>query len=472
MDKQKAVEELPGAPENSTLNAPSIRLSLKRRIFGAGAWSLTGFALTYAIRLGSSLLTTRLLVPQMFGVMAIAQLVITGLSMFSDLGLKQNIVQSKRGSDADYLNTAWTVQIIRGMLLWLLVLCVSLLIFAANRLGFVPKSSGYSDPSLPYVVAVASVSTIISGLQSTKFLEASRHLALARITLIQIAAQVIGLICMIGWILIDRSIWALVAGAICSSVVMTMLSHTWLPGVPNRWHWDQSAFHDIFHFGKWIFLSSLLGFAAANADRIFLGGLVDIKTLGIYSIAFTIYSAIALVLNVLIADVSFSAFSELVRERQSELKRNLYRFHFVMASAAYFCGGLVIVDGGTLIRLLYDPRYEDAGWMLQILGVGLLAVPFGLAQSTLLARGMPRMFTNVIAIRVAVTVVVIPLGFHWFGLSGALWGIVSGQLSMAPLMIYYQIKHGLFDSYRELLPLPMLLAGMIVGQGFNLAIGR
>ena len=60
------------------------------------------------------------------------------------------------------------------------------------------------------MIAVVSISAAIGGFQSTKFFEASRLLSLGRVTQIQIAAQIIGLICMIGWVLIDRSIWALV----------------------------------------------------------------------------------------------------------------------------------------------------------------------------------------------------------------------------------------------------------------------
>ena len=129
-------------------DAASNPASLKRRVLGASSWSLAGFALSTAIRFGSSLLMTRLLIPQMFGVMAIAMLVMTGLAMFSDVGLTQNIIQSKRGGDMAYLNTAWTIQIIRGMLLWLLAFCISLALFAANHLGLIPKTSAYSDPSL------------------------------------------------------------------------------------------------------------------------------------------------------------------------------------------------------------------------------------------------------------------------------------------------------------------------------------
>ncbi len=414
---------------------------------------------------------TRLLVPRMFGVMAIAGLVMMGLAMFSDVGLRQNIVQSRRGGDPAYLNTAWVIQIIRGLLLWLLAICISLLIFAANHLGLMPKASVYSDPYLPCVIAVVSISAAIGGFQSTKFSEASRRVRLGRITQIQITAQIIGLMCMIGWVLIDRSIWALVAGSICSTVVTTLLSHIWLPGVANRWQWDQSAFHEIINFGKWMFLSSILGFFANGSDRILLGSFVDSATLGIYSIAFTIFSAIVQILNTIISDVSFSAFSEVARERSSDLKRVLYRFHVATASFAYLCSGLLVASGNTLINLLYDRRYGQAGWMLEVLAVALVAVPFNLSQYSLLARGLPKIFANIIAIRVAITFVLIPLGFHFFGVPGALWAIVVSQVSNLPATIYYQRKYDLLDLSKELLLLPTLFAGMIIGKGFNLAIG-
>lgn len=454
------------------LNAPANPVSLRRRVLGASSWSLAGYALSYAIRLGSSLLLTRLLVPQMFGVMAIALLVMTALVMFSDFGLTQNVVQSKRGGDPDYLNTAWTVRIIRGLLLWLLALCVAALILVANRLGLVPHTSVYADPYIPSVIAVVSFSAIIEGLTSTKNAEASRNLALGRLTQIQIIGQIAGLICIISWVLIDRSIWALVAGSIFSTAVVTLLSHLWLPGVSNRWHWDHSAFQEIFHFGKWIFLSSILGFFANNSDRLLLGGFVDSSMLGIYSIAFALFSSIPQIMHVIFSNVAFPAFSEVARDRPRDLKRTLYQFHTLTASFTYLCAGGLFVSGSHLISLLYDRRYAQAGWMLELLAVALLNIPFGLAQYCLLARGLARVFTTVIAVRVGVTFVLIPLGFHFFGFTGALWGIVASQLSSAPVVIYYQVKHHLLDLPKELMLLPLLLAGMILGKGFNLAIGH
>ncbi len=110
--------------------------------------------------------------------------------------------------------------------------------------------------------------------------------------------------------------------------------------------------------------------------------------------------------------------------------------------------------------------------MLEVLAVSLPAAAFNISQLCLLSRGLPKIFTVVIAIRVAVTFLCIPLGFHFFGVQGALWGIVVSQISSAPATIYYQIKYSLFDLSKELLLLPAVFAGMILGKGFNLVFGH
>src|SRR6056297_1188757 len=74
------------------------------------------------LRLVSNLALTRLLFPEAFGIMAIVQVVLVGVAMFSDFGIKGSIVQDERGDDPDFLNTAWTFQILRGFVLGTVVL--------------------------------------------------------------------------------------------------------------------------------------------------------------------------------------------------------------------------------------------------------------------------------------------------------------------------------------------------------------
>jgi O-antigen/teichoic acid export membrane protein len=446
------------------------RISLKQRVLNAGVWSLAGYGVSQVIRLGSSLLLTRLLVPEMFGVMAIATMVMVGLAMFSDVGLKPSIIQSKRGSDPAFLNTAWIVQIYRGVALWFLAECAALLLFLADRIGIVPKDTVYADPTLPVVIAILSMSALIGGFQSTKAFEASRNLALDRLTKIDIIVQISGVSCMILWVSIERSIWALVAGNICATLLGTLMSHFWLPGVANRWQWDRTAFQEIIHFGKWIFFSSILGFLVNNGDRLLLGGLVNASVLGVYVIAFSIFGSVEQIVSKIIVDVTYPALSEVARERALELKPNYYRFHTIIASFAYFCSGVLMVSGQALIELLYDRRYDQGGWMLQILAVALLTLPFRVATQCFMVLGIPRLLSLVGTIRLISLFLLTPIGFHLFGLPGALWGIVLSHFSWVPTTFIFKVKYKLFDLRKELLLLLFVLVGIAAGKILNSAI--
>jgi O-antigen/teichoic acid export membrane protein len=219
---------------------------------------------------------------------------------------------------------------------------------------------------------------------------------------------------------VDRSIWALVAGNICGALIMALISHAWLQGISNRWQWDGAAFRAIIHFGKWIFMSSIPGFLVANGDRFLLGGLVNTTTLGVYVIAVLIVNSVFQVQSRIISDLSFPALSEVVRERPTGLKASYYRFHVILASFVYFCSGVLMISGQTLIALLYDSRYWQAGWMLEVLALALLTSPFRLVAQCFLALGVPRILSYISATQLITLFVALPIGFHYFGIPGAL----------------------------------------------------
>ena len=151
-------------------------------------------------------------------------------------------------------------------------------------------------------------------------------------------------------------------------------------------------FNEILSFGKWIFLASVLFFLASNGDRLILGGMVDANTLGAYVIAYTLFSALDQAINKIIVDVAFPALSEIIRLRPHDLTASYYKFHAIIALATYFCAGALITSGQAIVRLLYDERYQQAGWILPILAVALLTIPTRIATECLLALGAQKDF--------------------------------------------------------------------------------
>ena len=93
--------------------------SLSARLVRSIGWTAVGFVAAQMLRLATNLIFARFLYPEAFGLMALVSVFLVGLAMFSDVGLGPSIMQNKRGDDPAFLNTAWTIQVARGSLLWL-----------------------------------------------------------------------------------------------------------------------------------------------------------------------------------------------------------------------------------------------------------------------------------------------------------------------------------------------------------------
>ena len=122
------------------------------------------------IRLASSLILTRLLFPEVYGVMSLVWMLMYGLAMFSDVGLGPAIIRDRRGDDPDFLNTAWTVQAIRGAVLWL-----------CSCLAAGPMALLYGQPELAQLIPAAGLTALIAGFNSTALYTCRRRMDSRRI---------------------------------------------------------------------------------------------------------------------------------------------------------------------------------------------------------------------------------------------------------------------------------------------------
>jgi O-antigen/teichoic acid export membrane protein len=235
---------------------------------------------------------TRLLVPEMFGVMALVAVFMSGISMFSDIGLQQNIVQSKKGEQRVYLNTAWTIQILRGFCIFIIALLFSITLNNLNKNNLLPTDSVYTDSNLPFLLAFMSITALIGGFNSINLQLLNRKLMISKITIIEILSQVVGLSSMLLVAYYWREVWVLVIAGIVSSLVKMILSHHRSLGQRPNFALDKNSVKEIVGFGKWIFLGSILGFLLSQGDRLLLGGFINSELLGIYSIAFFMANAL------------------------------------------------------------------------------------------------------------------------------------------------------------------------------------
>jgi len=449
------------------MSKPAEPSTLRSRIFRAGAWTVGGHLVAQVIRLGSTLVMTRLLVPEMFGIMAIAMTVTVVLTLLSDIGLHQNIIQSKRGDDPVFLDTAWVVQIYRGFGLWLIALLLSGALYIANRKGLLPAGSVYAAPELPLIIAISAFSAVIIGFQSTRIATALRKVDQKRITQIELVSQISGLCIMLTIGLISHSIWALVAGALTANLVSTSLSHGWMQGHANQFRWDRQSNQELLDFGKWVFFSSAAYVFASKCDRLLLGVFVDAEILGFYAIASLMIGAIETGFNKIFSRVSMPALSEIARNQPSRLPQVYYKMRVPGDLLLLFLAGLLYATAQLIVNVLYDPRYAEVGGMLQILAISLLMLRYGVSNQIYLALGIPRYLSIMNVVRFLSLFILVPVLYHFAGIQGAIWGVALHALVTVPLVFVFNARLHLNDFRKELLVLPALPAGYLCGQLVN-----
>lgn len=418
-------------------------LTLKQRAIRGSLWTLSGHASSQLLRLVSNLILTRLLFPEAFGLMALVQTFIIGLEMFSDVGIRPSIIQNHRGKDPNFLNTAWTIQVMRGFLLWL-----------GACLMAIPAANFFNQPMLVYLLPVVGIGSAIAGFNSTKLATVNRDLDLARLTILELGSQIIGIAVMVIASWLTRSVWGLVIGGLIGSFTTMILSHLALPGPRNSFHWDRECFQELHRFGRWVFISTLLTFLAGQGDRLLIARFLDVRFLGIYTVALSLSRVTAEVINMVGDRVLFPSYAEIIRERPDRLYPVLRQSRLLLILISWAGSLFFIVFGKTLIGILYDGRYAEAGWILQTLAIGALVARVGHTyDNVLLAKGHTMTISGLLATQTVIQLSAMILGNYWAGPHGVIIGIAATGWLMYP---FIAICHARQSVWQPELDLPLI----------------
>ena len=437
--------------------------ALKHRVLRAGSWVLGGFGASQFVRLATNVVLARLLSPDVFGLMAVVYILMVGMSLFSDLGINRSVVQSRRGSHPELLDTAWTIQVIRGLGLGAVSFVIAGGFALATWLGWTSIKTVYADPRLPWIVATFSAVAVFAGFESIRIGVAKREMQMRLLTKIDIVSQLSATASMILVAWLTRSIWALVVGAIVGGGVRCLYGHRILPGHREKLRLVPDAAAELLGNGKWIFLSSILGFAAANGDRLMLGGLIDAKSFGLYAVAFLLVNVLQQVASTLAANVAYPAVAEVHRDRPHDLSRVLQKFQWMYDGLVVFSAAILLTLGPTIIRILYDSRYRDAGWIMAVLAMGAVGTRYLIVEQTYQATGRPQYLTLANFIRLVGLAAGIGLGHHFWGVAGAVYGIAASQFAAWPLAWWFKARHRAFTWRSEAMLLPALAGGATLG---------
>jgi O-antigen/teichoic acid export membrane protein len=399
----------------------------------AAMWTCWAYGAIQSIRLGSNLLLAKWLAPEVFGALAIANAVQIGLQMVSDMGIGPTIIRHQRGTENRFLDTLWTIQILRGFLVAV----------SAIALSF-PLSKIYAIP-----VASTSLHTL------------PREQRLGRLNLLEVGIQIVAYAVMLftAWSTLD--ILSLAVGGIIHGFLRASLSHLVLPGCRHRLAWDSELIWELLRFGRWIAVSSLVTFLAAQSDRLALGLVAPLSQVGVYTIA----SGLALlpreVAGKLADSVILPYIARNLRSDPDGLSDALESIRAFFMPVSLLLSAALAILAPVFFEFFYDDRYafaaEIAPFIVLYGWISSAQIPL---QRALLALGDSRSVALSGLARWLVGLAASLIIHRVYGLSGFVVGLCLGAVAGGGVL-YAAGRRKDLDLWRQDLGYALSLLGII-----------
>ncbi|MEM6676694.1 MAG: oligosaccharide flippase family protein [Pseudomonadota bacterium] len=423
----------------------------ERAIYGT-AWTFGGYAGGLVIRLAGTVILTRILAPEDFGLLNLAMALLAGVSLLSDVGIQTSIVRTSRADDPAFMHTAWTIQVIRGFAVAVLVVILAK-----------PMADLYGEALLWPLLSAIALIPLVQGFQSVGLSLAQREVRLRPLTLFSMTGfaltQTITII--IVWQLV--SVWGLVIGGILGAVLQVTLSHLWLPYRRPVWQLERPAVREIMVFGGWVLLASGFQFLGGDGRKAVLGFMLPLEILGIFGIAEMLSRAPSDFCGAVGRRVLFPSISELMRERPQAVRAALFRAQVVIIGA--FLPGFLLLAliAQDLVDLVYDDRYAEAGAFLTFLALysGFLVLEMPYAEA-ILSKTKGASYALLIGVTASCRIAALVIGFQLGGVYGAIHGIGAAAAISHLVSLALAYRGGFANPWLDLLGVTLIGGGLAV----------
>ncbi len=406
------------------------------------------------LRILSTVILTRLLNAEAFAVVAIITSVMVTFALISDIGIIAFIVRHKDGIDRQFRDEVWTLRLVRGIALTILIA-----LLAGPIAHFMEK------PELQWPIAVAGLTSLIDGLGSMAPFTALRARRVRLLSAIDIGSQILGMIIAVICALIFRSFWAIILSTLIGQLIGTIISYFIYPDASQRFRFSRARAAELWQFSRFITGSTMLTLLITQGDKLVLGRAFPLEMMGIYVIAAGLAMAPVGLVTAYAGRVLYPLYAEIHREAPEALPAKFYSVRMIQTLFYTFAAGGFLGCAQLLITLLYDPRYAGAGMYLQILSIStLFAAGNYAANEVMIAIGNTRFTFTTNLVRLAYLVVVGWIAWSQLGPIGIAWAVGTVEVA-AQVMAWIELRRHRFLNIRyEALFLAVAVAG--IGTGY------
>lgn len=455
----------------SILRKPTKERSFSEKLLISGSITGTEMVIGILVKIGSTLILTRLLSPEVYGLFAVIMTFHMIIGMISDFGARQLILVSEEAEPPEFFQTCWTLQIIRGFGLFGIVFCLALGIYGLQQADFIAAESAYGAAELPMALGASGIMLLFMAGESVNMHVYAKQMRFAIPATISISYQLIYTSVSIMIAYYYPSIWALVIGGMVAGASRFFMSFTLLAGYHMKFCFHEKYTKDFVNHGKWILFQSVMTAITSQADRILLSIFLPSSTFGLYHLARQFYEIPIGLLNKLVGTFSIQFFVDAFKESKQNMQVRYYRNRILIDVVMCIFAGGFLTAGPVVIDLLYDPRYLETGFILQILGLGLPLLGMGIIRDAFAAKKqfkLSALFGTIQAISIWCGLMIVLVIFND---PIAAFAVIS--LYRIPDLIFMLTmaqRNGWSNALKEIRILPMIAVGALMGWGVSLAI--
>ena len=412
---------------------------LQRRMAAGAAWMILFRLTERSIGFISTLILARLLVPDDFGLVAMATSILAALELLGAFSFDMALIQNQAATRKHY-DTAWTFEVLFGVIKCALLLALS-----------VPAAAFYGEPRITAVMQVLALCTLLQGFDNIGVVAFQKDLELHKEFRFGLYRKLAGFVVTIALAIALQSYWALLGGMLTLRVTSLALSYGLHPYRPR---FSLGAASELFNFSKWLLLNNILIFANNRGADFVIGRLSGARALGIYSVAYEIANLPTTELVWPISRAVFPGYSRLAGN-PAELAQTFLQVIGLVALLTVPAGALIGLVAEPFVLLLLGPKWLDAVPLIQVLAMfGIVRSLHGPTGSIYVALGKPIVVAALQSVQLALALSLMVVLVPRLGAVGAAWAILAGAAT-AMVVNYVLVK-------RELkLPVVQLLGALV-----------
>lgn len=369
----------------------------------------------------------RLLTPAQFGIFGIAMLALAFLEVITETGINIFLIQDE-GKLEDYLDTAWLVSILRGIVISLVLLLLAK-----------PVSVFFNMPdSYPVLLLIGSI-PFIRGFINPSIVKYQKNLQFNKEFILRFGILALDTIVAVSLSIITRSVFALVWGMLAGTILELILSFVLIKPCPKL-AFNKVQVKHVINRGKWVTMAGLFNYLFQNGDNMVVGKLLGEASLGIYSVAYKISSLPISEISDVFVKVTFPVYVKIGKDIK-RLKEAFAKSMLGSSLLVTLAGVLIYLFAKPIVAILLGNNWLEAIPVVKILSVfGIIKGILGPSLSLFLAVGKQEYaaVTTLVGI-IALAIPIIPLT-HAFGLLGTGYAVIISSAATVPFIVYYVAK--------------------------------